>query len=409
VPGSLTILTPRLTSAPIELGRSTWRKQVLPIGELDYKGRTLRFTRDYLAGLVAAFKARAFDAVPLQLADTEGGHNNDPQRTVGEVIGLEASDDGLYATVSLTDKGSELVREHPNIGVSVRIVEELRRGDGQKFPAALQHVLACWDPRVNGMRPWAAVSCTRESEQVIDLSALSFNAPTGTGSALDTASAGSGEDVTQEGVTPVAENMQPSEEEIVQLRALLARFSPPDGANDSTDGEGDEFTSEELDDIAAPADDPGRDNSDAENSDADEAEELEPLAAANADTDEALALANDRIDAQAVELARLRAERDEERWAREREELLSRYAIAGDIADLAAPLLRGTGHTVELGGRAVDAGDVMRKVLRECGRRYAKALDLNQEIGSAEATADADRRKAEDDKFFAQARRDMRH
>jgi len=175
VSGRVTVLTPTVKSDAIELGRTTWRKQVLPIRSLNYNGRKLHFTKDYLNNLVQSFKDRAFDAVPLQLADADNRHTNDPERAAGEVIGLEAADDGLYATVSLTDRGAALVKEHPNLGVSVRIVEQFERGtDGKRYPAALQHVLATWDPRINAMKPWEAVECANETDEVLDLSELSF-------------------------------------------------------------------------------------------------------------------------------------------------------------------------------------------------------------------------------------------
>ena len=129
--GRVTVLTPVNNSDAIELGRSTWRKQILPIGQLDYSGRKLNFTREYLNNIVDSFKAHAFDAVPLQLADASNSHTNDVTRAAGEVIGLEATDEGLFATVSATDRGSEILRDHPNLGVSVRLVEDYVRQDGK--------------------------------------------------------------------------------------------------------------------------------------------------------------------------------------------------------------------------------------------------------------------------------------
>jgi len=120
VAGRVTVLTPIVHAEPIELGRTAWRKQVLPIGSLNYNGRKLNFTKDYINNLVQSFKDRALDAVPLQLADSDNRHTNDPERAAGEVIGLEVADDGLYATVSLTDRGSALVKEHPNLTKCLR-------------------------------------------------------------------------------------------------------------------------------------------------------------------------------------------------------------------------------------------------------------------------------------------------
>ena len=57
------VLTPIDATPAIELGNA-WRKRILPIGEISYQGRTLHFTRSYLAGLVRAWQDRAYDQVP---------------------------------------------------------------------------------------------------------------------------------------------------------------------------------------------------------------------------------------------------------------------------------------------------------------------------------------------------------
>ena len=61
-----TICTPLDASPAIELG-NTWRKRVLPVGDISYQGRTLKFTKAYNDGLAAAFRDRAYDQVSFQL------------------------------------------------------------------------------------------------------------------------------------------------------------------------------------------------------------------------------------------------------------------------------------------------------------------------------------------------------
>lgn len=154
------------------VGRNVFRKQLLPVGTIEYEGRTLDFSRDYLAGLAQNFNGGAVDQVPFQLADAENRHTFDPERTRGEVKGLELGDDGLYGIVELTDEGAQVVGENPKLGVSARIIQ--RSEDGGD---ALQHVLGTLDPRVTGMAPWEAVSLTAPEAGVVDLTAASFSSP----------------------------------------------------------------------------------------------------------------------------------------------------------------------------------------------------------------------------------------
>ena len=58
------ILTPVQTGSPVDLSRTLFRKQILPIGTINYKGRKIAFTKEYLTDLANAFKTAAFDQVP---------------------------------------------------------------------------------------------------------------------------------------------------------------------------------------------------------------------------------------------------------------------------------------------------------------------------------------------------------
>src|ERR1035441_8319817 len=63
------VLTPFYRSRAVELGNRLWRKKVLPVGDVEYKGRTLHFTLNYLKGLAGAFTARAYDQVAFQRSE----------------------------------------------------------------------------------------------------------------------------------------------------------------------------------------------------------------------------------------------------------------------------------------------------------------------------------------------------
>jgi len=169
------VLTPFTTASAVELGNRIWRKRVLPVGDVEYRGRLLHFTRDYLGQLVAAFRNRAYDQVPFQLADSANTHTNDPERTRGEITAMELGDDGLYITAELTPEGEKVLAANPKLGVSARIVEDYARSDGKHYPAAVQHVLGTLDPRIPGLGAWQAIEAASPvPDTVIDLSASTF-------------------------------------------------------------------------------------------------------------------------------------------------------------------------------------------------------------------------------------------
>lgn len=170
-----TVITPCLwASQAIELGNRQWRKKILPIGEVEYQGRMLHFTRDYLGKLADAFRSRAYDQVPFQLADAKNTHTNDPERTRGQILDLELEPDGLYALAEVTERGEQVLRDNPYLGVSARIVENYARSDGKFYPAAIQHVLGTLDPRIPALGAWAPVDMANGGGLVIDLSHSSW-------------------------------------------------------------------------------------------------------------------------------------------------------------------------------------------------------------------------------------------
>jgi hypothetical protein len=170
------VLTPALPGQVIELGNRTWRHKLLPVGDVDYKGRILHFTPAYLKDLARAFSDGAYPQVPFQLADAENAHTNDPERFRGEVISMDAEPDGLWVTARLTEAGERVVSENPNLGISARIVEDFSRSDGKFYPQAVQHVLGTLDPRIPSLGGWQQVDMAGgpSDYRVIDLSAATW-------------------------------------------------------------------------------------------------------------------------------------------------------------------------------------------------------------------------------------------
>lgn len=179
------LLTPPCDSDAVELAGGLFRKQILPFGSINYTApdgskRKLTFDRRFHQDLIDSYKSGAYSQVPFQLADAKNAHTNDPERTRGEVTGVELGSDGLYALVRpLTPEAAELIRSNPKLGVSVRVVENYQRSDGQFFPRALQHVLGTLDPQVVGMRPWEEAQLSDPvTDETIDLTASTYERTT---------------------------------------------------------------------------------------------------------------------------------------------------------------------------------------------------------------------------------------
>ena len=222
-----TVITPLLWASPaVELANRTWRKRILPIGDVEYQGRTLHFTEDYLSKLEQAFRSGAYDQVSFQLADAKNTHTNDPERHRGFITDLELGEDGLYATAQLTEAGEKVLSENPYLGVSARIVENYQRSDGQFYPAAIQHVLGTLDPRIPALGPWAPVDMSNSGGGgiVIDLSQASWWGEPGPSFELATSAVGARLNVHPVDNSP-AWSYDGDSYELAAQEAALAEFS----------------------------------------------------------------------------------------------------------------------------------------------------------------------------------------
>ena len=391
------LLTPYDKGDAKPAGRNLFRKQLLPIAKINYKGRPIDFTRDYLAGLVKAFNDRAYDQVAFQLADAANTHTDDPERFRGEIAALEMTDDGLDVIVAATEDGSRLLRENPRLGVSAKIIEDYDRADGKFFSRAVKHVLGTLDPRLTGMRPWQAVEAANEDGEVIDLTALDYAAPETTTSDPDPAPAGPV--ITQ----PEETSMALTTDQEARLSRLLdlpedqfdalltAPAEPDEDTTDDAEPDG-QLTDAQLQALVdgLPGDEPDADVT------------PEPVLAGaqlSSEAQAAIDLANSRADETSAELSSIRAQLDRATYEKERDYFQRQLGVPARITDLARPVLEGSGRVVELAsGSSVDAGAIVRKLIGEFGKTM-QALGMSVELGNAEGaddTAGAAEREAQE-------------
>lgn len=366
------LLTPFDRGNAVELGNRIWRKRVLPVGEISYQGRTLKFTPSYLAGLASAFKDKAYDQVSFQLADAQNTHTNDPERHRGTIVDVQAEPDGLWMYLNPTERGERVLKENPYLGVSARIVEQYQRADGKFYPAAIQHVLGTLDPRIPGLGAWEAIEAANTPSVVIDLTASSY-----AGQEVETMP-----EMTQQQQANLSRllNMDPAALD----RLIGSQQAPPPAAPPAPTGQADgtaddELSEQELNDLIAALDDEELAEVESQMNEG----TLAGMATTGltAEAQMAIDLANSRADETERQLGVFQARFEAQQFEAEKRNMAD-LGIPPYITDLARPLLQGSGHTIDLAnGQRVDAGTVIRKVLSEYAR-MAQMLDLNVELGS---------------------------
>lgn len=377
-----TVLTPYVRGDAVRDpgGKRLWRKQLLPVGSITYKGKRVNFSHGYLTELAEAFNERAYDQVPFQLAPADNTHTDDPERYRGEVQRFEMTPGGLDIVVQATKAGDAILRDNPRLGISARIVEGLQRVDGKSWARAVQHVLGTLNPRITGMGPWQAIEASNgASGTTIDLTETEFVGADG------------GPAGTEHDEMP---GLQLSDEQQERLKKLLdlpadqfERVLAGQAAADPTDAELDAMLAE-IEAQEGPGDGDGDDDDEGDG----DGEEPEPALAGagaaelSATARHQLELANAALAENAAAVAAMRTEIDQDRWkgpGGEREQIIRLSHLPPSVVDLAAPLLIGAGRVVELsGGETVDAGAIVRRVFSEIGK-LGKLVDLSGEIGQS--------------------------
>lgn len=173
------ILTPLDFSAPIKAGRRRFWKQILPVTSIDYNGSKIDFDKNFHKDLQLSFTQGAYDQVPLVFADSENRHNMDPRNFGGELLDVqyrgEGKGGGTWGLIEADPDTAKVLDKNPKLGVSARILQNIRKADGRGFKRAINHVLLTMNPRVSGMEPWQAVDLSEAADiEVVDLTAAEY-------------------------------------------------------------------------------------------------------------------------------------------------------------------------------------------------------------------------------------------
>lgn len=365
----MNILLAPVAAAPAErVSRNTFRKQILPVGEITYKGRKIKFDKEYLQRLAENFHGQAYDQVSTMLADEKNAHTMDPRQFGGEVVDVEVTDKGLYGVFKLSKDAARVVKDSGGkIGVSARIVEGLERADGKTFDKALQHVLITTDPRITGMDAWTEceLSGYNDGDEIVDLTSSSYEGEGDMPKTLDVKTA-SLEDLNK---LTEDELLALSDEEFAALEARLADVL---GDDDDADDEDDDLRNHNTD-----ADDDSR--------------QLAGAALSNPYF-RSLDLANEQRD---IELASIKQQLADTRFEAEAKDWVKK-GVPPALVELARPLLTLPDEAVLDLSNGVDDQTVnVAELARELLKQTAGYIELAKERGHSFSPTPAEEKSQE--------------
>lgn len=102
-----------MDTASVELARKStgklFRKHILNKGPLIHPatGEKLDIDDDFVAKLKKNFDDKVCDIVQVPLANDKNEHSEDPDRNIGEVIGIEEDDNKVYAVLDIRDEKAQ--------------------------------------------------------------------------------------------------------------------------------------------------------------------------------------------------------------------------------------------------------------------------------------------------------------
>jgi len=160
-------------SAYVELGGNprargrVFRKHILNLGDLHYKGKTLTLDEDWFSRVKANFDS-GVSMAQVPLANDRNEHSEDPLRNTGEVIGIERDGRKVYDLIDVRDpEVAQRLADGRIMGASAFLhldYEDTRTG--QKVGPALLHHCLTNRPHVLDLEPYEeVVAATADLEE----------------------------------------------------------------------------------------------------------------------------------------------------------------------------------------------------------------------------------------------------
>jgi hypothetical protein len=142
------VILPGEDTTFVELARTArgrvFRKKILPMdSEFSYPtavGGKVRVDAAMAESLVRNFKNRVCDIVQVPVVDDKNRHSEDPLRNIGEVIDVDYTSDGVYATIDARNKTAADAIGSTLLGVSAMLsMDYVDTKTGEKVGPTLLH------------------------------------------------------------------------------------------------------------------------------------------------------------------------------------------------------------------------------------------------------------------------------
>jgi hypothetical protein len=149
-------------AAPAKATGRVFRKQILKFGDLRYKnGQKYKIDDAFADKLIENF-SKSGEIVHVPKAGARNEHNDDPDRNIGEVIGVSKNDKGVYVDIDArTDDADKLGKTLLGVSALMNLAHE-NRETGENMGPTLLHACVTNRPYVTNLDPF---------EEVIKLSA----------------------------------------------------------------------------------------------------------------------------------------------------------------------------------------------------------------------------------------------
>lgn len=142
-----------VATKPKAQGR-VFRKQILKFGDLRYKnGKKYKIDEAFADTLIDNF-ATSGEIVHVPKAGSRNEHNDDPDRNIGEVIGVVKDKNGIYADIDVrTDDADKLGKTLLGVSALLDLAHE-NRETGENVGPTLLHACVTNRPYVTNLEPF---------------------------------------------------------------------------------------------------------------------------------------------------------------------------------------------------------------------------------------------------------------
>jgi hypothetical protein len=153
--------------APAKARGRVFRKHILNLGDLHYKGKTFHLDEDWYNRVSRNFES-GVSMTQVPLANDKNEHSEDPLRNTGEIIGLERRGGKVYDLIDVRDPDvAQRIADGRILGASAFLnMDQEDTRTGQKVGPALLHHCLTNRPHVLDLEPYEeVVAATADLEE----------------------------------------------------------------------------------------------------------------------------------------------------------------------------------------------------------------------------------------------------